>query len=316
MGLFICMFLFALINLGVGFTLAVALGLGPTKFSNVWCGSFESRAGEDATVLSDGAGEVPSLPLSETRLEETLAHELASQTEATPLCDPCDENAAGSTAPPAGETWQLNEKYPETLILKLNIALMKRGARGSEIDTRLREGNQVPDAATVRACIDELKAEGEIYLSEQGEMALKLRERIEEFGEFKGLAEEIEASNLEEAAQVETTLSNLGHMDLSTDPEAARLRVLTEIGRLRVTRHKLRDRQEMAFLRISRHHNRLNEIAKPLLYDPLTELRSRIGLETQLWEWWQEGRHQSARWPRRSSTWTNSATSTRATARR
>ncbi len=124
-------------------------------------------------------------------------------------------------------------------------------------------------------------------------MALKLRERIEEFGEFKGLAEEIEASNLEEAAQVETTLSNLGHMDLSTDPEAARLRVLTEIGRLRVTRHKLRDRQEMAFLRISRHHNRLNEIAKPLLYDPLTELRSRIGLETQLWEWWQEGRHQS-----------------------
>jgi diguanylate cyclase (GGDEF)-like protein len=37
----------------------------------------------------------------------------------------------------------------------------------------------------------------------------------------------------------------------------------------------------------------LDKIEKQLFNDPLTKLRNRIGLETTLWQWWQEGRHQS-----------------------
>jgi diguanylate cyclase (GGDEF)-like protein len=97
-------------------------------------------------------------------------------------------------------------------------------------------------------------------------------------------------ANLEQGAQIETTLSNLQHMDFESDPEAANLRLLEEIKLLRVARHRLRDSQEAAFLAVAAYENRLDKIEKRIYNDPLTKLRNRVGLETTLWQWWQDGR--------------------------
>jgi diguanylate cyclase len=82
-------------------------------------------------------------------------------------------------------------------------------------------------------------------------------------------------------------------MDFQSDPEAANARLLEELKHLRLARHALRDSQEAAFLAVARYEARLDKIEKRLFNDPLTKLRNRIGLETTLEVWWQEGRHRS-----------------------
>ncbi len=58
---------------------------------------------------------------------------------------------------------------------------------------------------------------------------------------------------------------------------------------MRVARHNLRDDQEAAFLAVARHQNRLGKIDPQARTDYLTGLPNRIGLETALWQWWEEG---------------------------
>jgi diguanylate cyclase (GGDEF)-like protein len=171
--------------------------------------------------------------------------------------------------------------------------MMKSGAKAIDLDMRLRAVQGRSDKETIQKCLAELIEDCETYLAEQGEAAERFGARIDELGELRSLGEEVELANMEQAAQVETTLNNLRFMDFESDVEAANLRLVEEIKNLRAARHKLRDDQERAFLVIAQYENRMSKIDERLFHDPLTKLRNRIGLETTLWEWWQEGRHRS-----------------------
>jgi two-component system cell cycle response regulator len=232
-------------------------------------------------------------PLPSPPLEELLQVDPTKHTEVEPYEEPYDDDVAELIRPESPEAWDLNEKYVETSLLRLNVAMMRSGVRATEIDTRLRLMGRRVDAGTVQRSLDELITDCELYLAEQRDGAERLHSRIGELGELKWLGEEVETANLEQAAQVETTLGNLRDMDFQADLEAAAARLVTEIGHLRQARHKLRDSQEKAFLVIARYENRVDKIEKQLLNDPLTEIRNRIGLETVLWEWWRQGRHRS-----------------------
>jgi diguanylate cyclase (GGDEF)-like protein len=96
--------------------------------------------------------------------------------------------------------------------------------------------------------------------------------------------------NFEQTAQVETTLNNLEYMDFAADPEESNRRLLEEIKNLGIVRHRLRDKQESAFLAIARCENRIDKIEKQLFTDPLTKHLNRIGLEAELHTWWKQGR--------------------------
>ncbi len=193
----------------------------------------------------------------------------------------------------APENWDLNEKFVETSVLKLNIAMMKSGARATELDTRLRACHGRNDMETIRKCLADLQEDCRTYLAEQSEAADQFHNRLDELGEMAALGDEIEMANLEQSAQIETSLSNLQHMDFESDLEAANQRLLEEIKNLRMARHRLRDSQEAAFLAIAAYENRIDKIEKRLYNDPLTKLRNRIGLEATLDQWWQEGRHRT-----------------------
>jgi diguanylate cyclase len=171
--------------------------------------------------------------------------------------------------------------------------MMKSGARSTEIDTKLRAIRGNSDAATIQSCLAELTVDCETYLAEQAETAERFSERVGELGELASLGEEIEVANLEQSAQIETTISNLQSMDFETDLEEANERLLEEIKNLRLARHKLRDNQDTAFVTIARYEDRMGTIEQQLYNDSLTGLRNRIGLETSLWEWWRQRRHQS-----------------------
>ena len=306
MSLVVLTFLVGISNLCLGYALAVRCGWGPSTLQQAWQGLGAGRhsAPEIADdIEGDIAGDIKDDveiqvdefldEFAETALEDLLDSDADEDLDIEPFDEAYDDDAADLATPEGPDDWNLDEKYVETSILKLNIAMMKSGARSTEIDTKLRAVRGNSDLATIQSCLAELTVDCETYLAEQAETAKRFSERIDELGELAAVGEEIEMANLEQSAQIETTVSNLRTMDFETDLEAANVRLLEEIKNLRVARHKLRDNQETAFVTIARYEERMGGIEQQLYNDPLTGLRNRIGLETALWEWWKQRRHHS-----------------------
>jgi len=293
------------LNVALGFAVAVYLGYGPPGLWEAWESlSFERSTPHQLEPAVGGAAIMSTEQLLEglgaTGLEQLLddapdedAHDKLEVETYDEVEERDDEDVSSLLNPDAPEIWDINEKYVETSILKLNIAMMKSGAKATRIDTRLRACRGHADAETIRTCLAELKEDCQLYLTEQSDAATRFSERINELGELSSLGEEIEMANLEQSAQVETTLTNLKHMDFQSDLETANKRLLEELHNLRVARHKLRDHQEVAFLAVARHQDRMGNIEARLYDDPLTRLRNRIGIETTLWNWWKQGRTKS-----------------------
>jgi diguanylate cyclase (GGDEF)-like protein len=293
-------FAIAVLNICLGFALAAYLGYGPPEFLES-LGSLGRlrphfrlpRRAARIPAPPSPPPEPPPAVAPPAELQAMFDAGDADELDMQPCDEPYDDDAAELMAPDAPERWDLAEKYVETSILRLNIAMMKSGLRATEIDGRLRACRGHSDRETVEDCLRLLREDCITYLAEQSEAAEKFRARIGEMGELSALGEEIEMSNLEQAAQVETTINNLEYMDFHSDPEAANHRLLEEIKNLRIARHHLRDNQEAAFLAVARYENRIDKIEKQLYTDPLTQLRNRIGLEAALCEWWRQGRQKS-----------------------
>ena len=90
-----------------------------------------------------------------------------------------------------------------------------------DIETQLRSKEGAWDAATIRTCVARLETDAAEYLVEQGQLAEQFHSRMAELGEMTAVGEQIEAANLAELAQLETTISNLKHMDFQSDLQAA-----------------------------------------------------------------------------------------------
>lgn len=310
-------FIIAVLNISLGFAVATYLGYGPPGLLDAF-----GSLGEYRPHFHLPRYRFPKLQLTEILKKKSPPPEPEPESEpeqspmeailpATadfaemfdagaaddlsiqPFEEPYDDDVAEMMSPTMPEQWDLNEKYVETSILRLNIAMIKSGIRATEIDTRLRACRGHSDHETIETCLRLLREDCISYLAEQSEAAEKFSARISELGELSSLGEDIEMTNLEQSAQVETTINNLEYMDFRSDPEAANQRLLEEIKNLRSARHKLRDNQEAAFLAIARYENRIDKIEKQLFIDNLTKLRNRIGLEETLSEWWKQGRQKS-----------------------
>ena len=296
----------SLVNLALGYAAAAYLGYGPPGvFSlRVDLPRWPRRRGMPAAVPTGTVGDADSGLFRESLhsaedlspdspIEELLDDGPADSLEVEPCYEPYDDDVAELINPERPEAWDLGEKFVETSILKLNIAMIKSGKRATEIDSRLRGVRGSSDVETIRRCVADLLEDCRTYLVEQNEAAEKFRNRIAELGELRALGEEVEMANLEQSAQIETTISNLEHLEFEANLEAANDRLLAELNHLRVARHRLRDDHESAFLAIARYEDRMDTIESQLFNDPLTKLRNRIGLETALWQWWRQNRHQS-----------------------
>lgn len=291
MGFVILTFLIGGLNLFIGYAVAVRLGFGPATLT----GPLHALSGATADAPSIGDDDFESMlsDMLDADADDLLDQADEMEMDLEPLDEPYDEEAVALLDSDSPEIWDLNEKYVETSILRLNIAMMKSGARATEIDTLLRSMAGNSDRETIRDSWMKLKEDCKSYLAEQSDAAERFAARVDELGELASLGDEIEFANMNQASQIETTVSNLDHMDFETDLEAANARLLEEIANLRLARHQLRDDQEAAFLTIARFEDRLDKIEEKLFHDPLTGVRNRIGLEVALNEWWKQRRHES-----------------------
>ena len=292
MGLILITFLIGAVNLFIGYAVAVRLGFGPTTLTAPFNGRPASEGKASGNIDEDDFEAMLS-DMLETDTDDMLDEADEMDIDLEPLDEPYDEEAAVLLDSDSPEIWDLNEKYVETSILRLNIAMMKSGARSTEIDTLLRSVRGNSNQETIKDCWTKLKEDCQSYLAEQSEAAERFAARLDELGDLASVGEEIEFANMNQASQIETTVSNLDHMDFESDLESANSRLLEEIANLRLARHQLRDDQETAFLTIARFEDRLDKIEEKLYHDPLTGVRNRIGLEVALNEWWSQRRHES-----------------------
>ncbi len=311
-----------IVNLGLGYALAVYLGYGPPSLSAAWH-TLDNFPGflvprtvavlpgietypavvEDEDVAPAIEPPLPAEPATRgiaepAPVETPISHVAmlddsdADEVFVQPAFEAYDDDAVELLRRDQPDTWEANSRYVETSIQNLNVAMMKSGVRAIELDNRLRSCRGRTDAATIETCLAQLKEDCQTYLNELSEATERFQARIGESKELGKLSSASEMSNLDQAAQIETTLSNLENMDFRSDLETANTRLIDELDHLRVARHAWRDSQEAAFLEFARIENSVDKIEKQLHNDTTTGLPNRIGLEIMLDPWWREGRHQ------------------------
>lgn len=211
--------------------------------------------------------------------------------EISPMQELFDDDLADMLMESGTEAWLMTDKKVETSILKLNTVMMKSGRTAARLDKVLRDARGKANTEIVESSRDTLLDDCNLYLESQAGITEEIQKQIDEFGELRFIAEEIEYSNMEQAAQIETTVSNLARLNTS-DPEEGVNDLIKELGKLRVARHSLRDEQEKAFLTVSRYEKRLETISQSLFYDEMIGIRGRIGLEVAVFYWWKMNRNQ------------------------
>ncbi|MDR0610574.1 MAG: GGDEF domain-containing protein [Planctomycetaceae bacterium] len=190
------------------------------------------------------------------------------------------------------KTWFIQEDYIEVSLLKLNIAMKKSGQFASELDWRIRSCRGEITQEDVKQFLNELRDDCRDYLESQANITEQMKQRLDEFGILKNLAEEIDYANMEQSAQIETTLSNLNHLDLTDNPEEGAARLIKELTGLRFARHRLRDMQDRAFVHIIFNEKREETIPQQLFFDESFGIYNRIGLEITLRQWWKQKRYE------------------------
>ena len=256
---------------------------------------FPSKSGIDSAVVE----EAPSVGLdeklknvSDANISDLLDDESALIEMVAPLKELFDDDLVAALMAKGTEAWLMGEKHVETSILKLNHVMMKSSIFSAELDHRLRTARGHVDVTLAKTSMVELRDDCANYLTAQAELTEQMKKRIGEFGELSHLAESIEYSNMEQAAQIETTISNIDRLNPENSEETA-AELLKELSKLRIARHRLRDQQEKAFLTMVRYESRMDVIVPQLFVDQINGLRCRIGLEVTLLEWWKQKRQEA-----------------------
>jgi diguanylate cyclase (GGDEF)-like protein len=229
--------------------------------------------------------------LANIAVGDLLDDDSGSINDLAPMQEIFDDELATVLAEHNTESWLVNEKHVETSLLKLNVVMMKSGRFASELDWRIRSTRDTATEKDIKEYLKELKDDCKNYLESQATIMEQMKSRLDEFGELKNLAEETDFANMEQSAQIETTLNNLDNLVLEGTPQDGATRLVKELSSLRVARHRLRDMQDKAFLTIVFYEDRIDTIPQQLYVDEMFGIRSRIGLEVAINEWWKQKRH-------------------------
>ncbi|MGL6225303.1 MAG: GGDEF domain-containing protein [Thermoguttaceae bacterium] len=230
--------------------------------------------------------------VAKANLADLLFDDSDDLVRVAPLQELFDEDLVSALSEHGTESWLMSDKHVETSILKLNVVMMKSGRFSAELDSRLRGMLGSVSESFAKNALNELRDDCKNYLEAQAEVTEKIQKRLTEFGELAYLAQEIDYANMEQSAQIETTMSNLDHLDLS-NPEMVAQKLIKELSKLRTARHRLRDQQEKAFLTVARYEHHMETINNQLFLDEGTGLRGRIGIEATLYDWWNQKRQMS-----------------------
>lgn len=159
------------------------------------------------------------------------------------------------------------------------------------IDEEVRKPSNTLDDAFIQKLLSDLETANQDWMTQQSEAASQLFSQRGALGGFDDMANDLEAVLLEQAAQVETSTSNIQELDFESDPQAGRQQLIAEIRKLLDLAHILRDRVQDALLAVAKAEKKLESLDESLYNDSLTGMRNRSGLELALHGIWQSAEH-------------------------
>lgn len=269
---------FAIVNICVGYGLAIFLGHvrasashAPQIVRQVAAAPRAPATPATKTVIVEPA------PKPEAEKEEEEEEEPPKHSEDIPK--DWLEKLAGEVEP---------NSFVEASIHVLKLEVGRYRDQLIAIDADVRRCEQTADVELIKTCLETLKTVNEDWLEMQGEAAGHLQDRQGDLGEFSEIGGDLESVLLEQAAQIETTCTNIELLDFETDVPAGCQRLITEISRLLDLCHELRDRMHDSLLAIMLSGDSLDSLDQRLLMDALTGAYSRTGLEKIIQQWWRD----------------------------
>lgn len=248
-------FVVAVLNLILGYVLAVQMGCGPRTLREAWealLGRSRRRVARDASV-------------------DALIQSLVEEPE------------AAKPAPPSPEVTLRD------MVQAFQPDLLKNEANLIQVDTDLRT-TEPPTAETVAAHAQALQANCETYLADLEKASAHLQSQFDDLGALKPLGQQIDMALVEQSTQFDATVRNLGQRDLTAEPIEGAKQLKEETVSLLSMMHQLRDYLATAFMAIVRQDRRICKTDESQKLDPLTNAPNRIGMEMALQEWWEQNR--------------------------
>lgn len=244
-------FIIAVVNLGLGYALAVRMGFGPAGMWEAW----------DALLLDSGEPSTEGLPNEPAQDKRLVA--------------PADPVSA--------------QGFLETSVIALREALLSTQEGLVRIGAPLRS-EQALDVQSVASQWQALRQVAEAFLTQLGDASDRFRVRLGDLGPLRPLGERIDMALVEQSTQLNATLRNLGEIDLSADPAVAAGRLNDEVFTLLSTLNTLREHLETACLAIVGAGNRWESLDDRICTDPSMNVPNRIGLERIVRQWREQGR--------------------------
>jgi GGDEF domain-containing protein len=157
-----------------------------------------------------------------------------------------------------------------------------------QIDERLRSRDACPEREALGPVLAQLQKVNQAWLADHGQALEQLAGSRSELGKYAPLAEQLEALLLQQAAQIESTCTNLAELSAAPDARALRLQVQQEVCRVLDLVHRLRDELHAVLLAIVLEEGWLASLDRKLLLDPVLQIPNRVGLVAALERWWRE----------------------------
>ncbi len=178
--------------------------------------------------------------------------------------------------------------FVEASVQVLRLEVGKYRDRLIELDKRIRGCLYNGESKELGGVLADLKKTNQEWLAQQADAADHLSSKTGNLGTFKELGGMLEETLLEQTAQIETTCSNIDHLDFESDLSAGCRRLIGETRKLIDLAHLLRDRMQESLLTVVQAENRLPELDKNLLFDSLTGVHNRTGLERLFDDLWRD----------------------------
>lgn len=247
-----------------------------------------------------GLGVLLRRVLASVDAEETRGP--VSQVSAAPPKPPRPKTIVSAETPleeveePIPEKWldMLEEEsieagsFVEASIQVLRLQVGKYREQLLRIDDRARTLLEDPEPSAVRQILGELAALNQDWLGQQREANDTLTSAKGSLGQFEKMGASLETILMDQAAQIETTCSNIDLLDFDTDLAKGCDRLTVEIGRLVDLAHDLRDQMQESLVAVMRADKKLDTLESKLKQDGLTALVSRAGFESTLFNWWRQ----------------------------
>ncbi len=165
-------------------------------------------------------------------------------------------------------------------VLKLEVGRYRDRLVTLEDESRQPEVS----AEELAGCLARIEQANTEWLVRQGEAVEYLQERREGMGCLAYVGHKLEDVLVNQTAQIESSVSNLKHLDPIADPAGTRKQCVTELQRLINLAHELRDVMADVMSSILGAEGRLGALKLDTLTDELTGVWNRTAEERKLWE--------------------------------